>query len=189
MIFITTSIFQFPHLILGVVTLFLYVGAEVIAGDTIISYGYSQGIALSNAKYFTTGTLVAMILGYIVGIICIPKYFKQEQALKVSAVLGVIFSLIAILTEGYTSVLFIALLGLANSLMWPAMWPLALADLGKFTKIGSSLLVMAIAGGALIPLLYGRLADIFNPQQAYWILIPCYLFIFYYAMWGHKVRR
>ena len=184
-----TSIFQFPHLLLGVVTLFLYVGAEVMAGDTIIAYGSSQGIALSTAKFFTTCTLFAMILGYIIGIICIPKYFKQAQALKVSAVLGLIFSIAAIFTHGYISVLFIALLGLANSLMWPAIWPLAIGDLGRFTKTGSSLLIMAIAGGALIPLLYGRLADIFNPQEAYWILVPCYLFIAYYANWGHKIRR
>lgn len=184
-----TSIFQFPHLLLGVATLFLYVGAEVMAGDTIISYGSSQGIALSTAKFFTTCTLIAMILGYIIGIICIPKYFKQDQALKVSALLGLVFSIVAIFSHGYVSVLFIALLGLANSLMWPAIWPLAISDLGRFTKIGSSFLIMAIAGGALLPLLYGRLADIFNPQQAYWILVPCYLFIGYYALWGHKIRR
>jgi glucose/galactose transporter len=184
-----TSIFQFPHLLLGVVTLFLYVGAEVMAGDTIISYGASQGIALSTAKFFTTCTLVAMIIGYVIGIICIPKYFTQDNALKVSAILGLVFSVAAIFSHGYISVLFIALLGLANSLMWPAIWPLAIADLGRFTKVGSSLLIMAIAGGALIPLLYGRLADVFNPQQAYWILVPCYLFIAYYAIKGHKIRR
>ncbi|HLL41678.1 MAG TPA: sugar MFS transporter [Segetibacter sp.] len=183
-----SSIFQFPHLLLGVVTIFFYVGVEVMAGDTIISYGASQGIALSTAKYFTTGTLVAMIIGYIVGIICIPKYFTQDNALKVSAILGLVFSIAAIFSNGYISVLFIALLGLANSLMWPAIWPLAIADLGRFTKVGSSLLIMALAGGALIPLLYGRLADVFNPQQAYWILIPCYLFIAYYAIKGHKIR-
>lgn len=184
-----TSIFQFPHLLLGVLTLFLYVGTEVLAGDTIISYGASQGIALSTAKFFTTCTLFAMILGYIIGIISIPKYLSQAKALKGSAILGVIFSIAAIFTHGYISVLFIALLGLANSLMWPAIWPLAIGDLGRFTKIGSSFLIMAIAGGALMPLLYGRLADIFNPQQAYWILLPCYLFILYYAASGHKIRR
>ena len=184
-----TSIFQFPHLLLGVLTLFFYTGVEVMAGDTIISYGASQGIPLSTAKFFTTCTLVAMIVGYIVGIISIPKYITQAKALRVSAILGLIFSVAAIFSSPYTSVLFIALLGLANSLMWPAIWPLAIADLGRFTKIGSSLLIMAIAGAALLPLLYGRLVDIFSAQQAYWILIPCYLFIAYYATWGHKVRR
>ena len=183
------SIFEFPHLLLGAFTLFLYVGAEVLAGDSIISYGSSQGIALATAKFFTTCTLVAMIIGYIVGIICIPKYFSQAKALKVSAIIGVIFSLIAVFTHGYVSVLFIALLGLANSLMWPAMWPLCIAGLGRFTKIGSSFLVMAIAGGALIPLLYGYLADKINPTQAYWILIPSYLVIWYYAVAGHKLKK
>ncbi|MBC7628474.1 sugar MFS transporter [Ferruginibacter sp.] len=184
-----TSVFDFPHLMLGVLTLFLYVGAEVLAGDTIISYGASQGIPLSTAKFFTTCTLVAMIAGYIVGIITIPKYLKQGTALKFSAIIGVVFSIIAILTSGYTSVLFIALLGLANSLMWPAIWPLAIADLGRFTKIGSSFLIMAIAGGAILPLIYGRLADVLNPQHAYFILIPIYLFILYYATIGSKIRK
>lgn len=183
-----TSIFQFPHLLLGVLTIFLYVGVEVLAGDSIISYGASQDIPLSTAKFFTTCTLVAMIVGYIVGIICIPKYFTQDKALKVSAVLGVILSLAAIFTEGYVSVLCIALLGLANSLMWPAIWPLALTGLGRFTKVGSSLLIMGIAGGAIIPLIYGRLVDIFNATDAYWILVPCYVFILFYAAAGHKIR-
>jgi FHS family L-fucose permease-like MFS transporter len=182
-----TSIFQFPHLLLGVFTLFLYVGVEVLAGDSIISYGASQGIPLSTAKFFTTCTLLGMIIGYITGIVCIPKYFSQEKALKVSAVLGVVFSLAAVFTSGYISVLFIALLGLANSLLWPAIWPLAIAGLGRFTKIGSSFMIMAIAGGALIPLAYGRLADVVNPTRAYWLLVPCYLFILFYGMKGHRI--
>ena len=183
-----SGIFQFPHLLLGVVTLFVYTGAEVLAGDTIISYGASQGIALSTAKFFTTCTLTGMIAGYILGIICIPRLITQEKALKISAVVGVLFSIAAIFTHGYISVLFIALLGLANSLMWPAIWPLSIKGLGRFTKIGSSLLIMGIAGGALIPLLYGRFADVFNTHQAYWILVPLYLFIFYFAASGHKVK-
>jgi FHS family L-fucose permease-like MFS transporter len=183
------SITQFPHLLLGVLTLFLYVGVEVMAGDTIIRYGSSQGIALSTAKFFTSCTLGAMILGYVVGIIAIPTYIKQDKALKVCAILGVLFSVAAVCTTGYTSVMFIALLGLANSLMWPAIWPLAIADLGRFTKIGSSVLIMGIAGGALLPLLYGYLTDLINSRVAYTILIPCYLFIWYYAASGHKIRK
>ena len=184
-----TSITQFPHLILGVLALFLYVGVEVMAGDTVISYGASQGIPLTTAKFFTTYTLIAMIVGYVIGIFSIPKYISQEKALQVSALLGVSFGLIAIFTEGYISVLFISLLGLANSLMWPAIWPLAIADLGRFTKIGSSLMIMAIAGGAILPLVYGGLADIINPQQAYWIMVPAYLYIWYFATKGHKIRK
>ncbi len=183
-----TSILQFPHLLLGVLALFLYVGVEVMAGDTIISYGASQGIALSTAKYFSTITLICMIIGYIAGIICIPKYITQGNALKFSALSGVLFALCAIFTHGYASVLFIALMGLSNSLMWPALWPLALAGLGRFTKIGSSLLIMAIVGGGILPPVYGALADHFSPQQGYWIMVPAYLFIWYYAVKGHNVK-
>ncbi len=203
-----SHIFHFPQLMLGVFTLFLYVGVEVIAGDTIIPYGLSQGISLSDAKVFTSYTLTAMVIGYILGIIFIPKYLKQESALAISALLGLIFSILAITTATLhyqavipfhfgsisislpfdLSVFFVALLGLANAIMWPAIWPLAIAGLGRFTKIGSSLLIMAIAGGALLPLLYGRMADIFSPHLAYWLTVPCYLMIFYYAVAGHKIR-
>jgi glucose/galactose transporter len=184
-----TSIWQFPNLVLGVVSLFFYVGVEVMAGDTLPTYGQSQGIALSEAKNFTAFTLSAMVLGYILGIIAIPKFISQSKALTYSAIIGVIFSILAVFTSGYTSVLFIALLGLANALVWPAVWPLAIHGLGEFTKTGAALLVMAIAGGALLPLLYGKLADTpaIGHQQAYWIMVPCYLFILYYSLKGHKL--
>jgi glucose/galactose transporter len=184
-----TSIFQFPHLLLGALAMFFYVGVEVIAGDTIISYGASQGIALTTAKFFTACTMGAMTVGYLVGVVAIPKYLSQEKALQLFAVAGVVFALGALFTSGYTSVLFISLLGLANSLIFPAIWPLAIDGLGRFTKIGSSLLIMAIAGGAVLPPLYGWLADHFSPQQAYWLVIPCYLFILYYGLVGHKTRQ
>jgi FHS family L-fucose permease-like MFS transporter len=184
-----SSIFHFPHLILGALAMFFYVGVEVIAGDTIISYGASQGIALATAKFFTTCTLVAMIVGYGVGIVAIPRFISQEKALQVSAVTGVLFALGALFTTGYTSVLFISLLGLANSLIFPAIWPLAIEGLGRFTKLGSSLLIMAIAGGAVLPPLYGLLADHSSPQRAYWLVIPCYLFLLFYGAVGHKARR
>jgi len=203
-----TSIWQFPHLVLGVVALFFYVGVEVIAGDTIIRYGQSLKIPMESAKYYTSLTMLSMILGYLMGIIFIPKYLKQVNALKICTILGVIFSLIAILTPAdkiFTmpfidlvtfkpiqlmlpvTVLFVALLGFANALVWPAMWPLALNRVGKFTKTASAMLIMAIAGGALLPLLYGKLAVNFSTQTAYWLCIPCYLVIMYYAFLGHKV--
>ncbi len=185
------NILQFPNLVLGVIALFLYVGVEVMAGDTIGPYGQHQGIALSVSKNFTAYTLTAMVIGYIIGILLIPKYIKQDKALAISAGVGILFTLITLTTTGYTSVMFIALLGLANALMWPAIWPLALEGLGKFTKTGSALLIMAIAGGALIPPLYGRLSDLssIGAQKAYFIMIPCYLFILYYSLKGHKLRK
>ncbi len=184
-----SSVFHFPHLMLGALAMFFYVGVEVIAGDTIISYGASQGIALATAKFFTTCTLFAMIVGYGIGIVAIPRYISQEKALQVSAITGVLFALGALATRGYPSVLFISLLGLANSLIFPAIWPLAIAGLGRFTKLGSSLLIMAIAGGAVLPPLYGLLADYSTPQRAYWLVIPCYLFLLFYGVAGHKARR
>ncbi|MBS1749948.1 MAG: sugar MFS transporter [Bacteroidetes bacterium] len=184
-----TNIFQFPHLVIGVITLFLYVGVEVIAGDTIINYGASLGIPMSTAKFFTSLTLVGMLIGYIVGIICIPKYFSQRQALKFSAFCALAFALGALFTSGYTSICFVALLGFANSLMWPSIWPLAIDGLGKFTKVGSSLLIMAIGGGAVLPLIYGKLADKYSFHQAYWLVVPCYVVIAYYAIRGYRVGK
>ena len=181
------SIFHFPHLLIGVITLFLYVGVEVIAVDTITGYGASLNIALSTAKFFASFTIVNMLIGYIIGIICIPKFIKQEDALKISAVAGIVFAIIALSATGYTSITFVALLGLANSLVWPSIWPLAINGLGKFTKIGSSLLIMAIGGGAVLPLLYGRLTEIFDTHTAYFIVLPCYCMILYYAIAGHKI--
>ncbi|HBE42455.1 MAG TPA: glucose/galactose MFS transporter [Bacteroidales bacterium] len=186
--FSKTNIFQFPHLLLGVLAIFLYTGVEVIAGNTIISYGVYLNIPISTAKFFSSFTIFAMLVGYVVGIICIPKYFRQKHALIFSAILGIIFAFIALMTKGFNSVMFIALLGLSNSLMWPSIWPLAITGLGRFTKIGSSMMVMAISGAALIPLLYGKIADVLDPRVAYWIVIPIYLYILFYATIGHKVR-
>ncbi len=183
------SIWNFPHVILGFITLFLYVGVEVLAGDTIIAYGVSQGVSLEDAKFFTGFTMGAMVVGYIIGIICIPKYLSQENALKLCALLGISFTVAIVFTSGMTSLLFVALLGLANSLIWPAIWPLALKGVGKFTSAASGLLVMGIAGGAIIPLIYGQIAHAIGSHQAYWIALPCYLFILYYAISGHKAGK
>jgi FHS family L-fucose permease-like MFS transporter len=200
------SVFEYPHVMLGVFTLFLYVGVEVMAGDTIISYGLAQGIPFTTAKLFTTGTLVAMVAGYIVGTFAIPRYISQQNTLKISAILGLVFTVAAISTHGYISVTFIAMLGLANSLMWPAIWPLTLEGLGRHTKAASSLLIMGISGGAIIPLIYGGIIDYrislavaegmnkemataSASQQAYLIMIPCYLMIYYYAAAGHRLGR
>lgn len=184
-----TNIFQFPHLLLGVLAIFLYTGVEVIAGNTIISYGVYLNIPIATAKFFSSFTIFAMLVGYIVGIIVIPKYLQQKNVLVISAVMGLIFALLAIMTTGFVSVMFIAFLGLANSLMWPSIWPLAITKLGKFTKTGSSMMVMAISGAAVVPLLYGRLADVSSPLAAYWIVVPIYCYILYYATVGHKAGR
>ncbi len=182
------SVLQFPHLILGTLAMFLYVGVEVIAGDTVIAYGAAQDIEFETAKFFTSITLGTMIIGYLIGIVTIPKYISQQKALKISGILGVILGIAAILTDGVVSVLCVSLLGLANALVFPAIWPLAIEGLGRFTKIGSSFLIMALSGGAVVPLIYGLLADEINPQMAYIIVIPCYLYIWFFATRGYKIR-
>lgn len=186
-----TSLAQFPYLWLGALAIFVYVGAEVIAVDTLISYGNFLGFEFAEAKFFASFTLGAMIVGYFVGIFAIPKYISQSKALALFSILGVIFTIIATLTNGYTSILMIAALGFANSIMWPAIWPLAIDGLGRFMKIGSALLIMGIAGGAILPLAYGALADVESIQasQAYWILVPCYLYIMYFAVSGNKIGK
>ena len=201
-----TSIFHFPHLWLGVLTLFVYVGAEVIAGDTIIAYGISLGFPATEAKFFTSYTLMAMVATYALGVFLIPKYLSQGNALKISALLGIIFSICILFTTGFTSILFVAALGIANALVWPAVWPLTLEGLGKFTKTASALLIMAISGGAIIPPLYGRMVDSnkmeliangVNEAEAmstastgsYWILLPCYAIILFFALAGHKLGK
>jgi FHS family L-fucose permease-like MFS transporter len=186
-----TSIFQFPHLFLGAFCIFVYVAAEVMAGDIIGVYGKELGISADISKYLTTLTLSSMLVGYIVGVITIPKYISQQAALKVCAILGVVFICAAYVTTGYTSVIFVGLLGLANSLMWPAIFPLGIKDLGRFTKTGSAIMIMGIAGGAIWPLIYGYLKDYANMhfQLAFFVsVLPCYLYIWYFAVSGHKLR-
>ncbi|WP_462251398.1 sugar MFS transporter [Ferruginibacter sp.] len=187
-----TGVFQFKHLMLGVLCLFLYVGVEVMAGDAIGAYGRELGMPLDETKYFTAFTLFSMLAGYIIGIITIPKYISQQNALAISAVAGIIFSMAVFVTTGYTAITFIALLGLANALMWPAIFPLAISGLGKFTKTGSALLIMGIAGGALLPLLYTTLKDkeIFSNAQSFLIcMLPSYFYIFYFAVKGYAAGK
>ena len=200
------TIFQYPHLWFGMLTLFVYVGAEVIAGDTIIAYGLALGISAVKAKFFTTFTLMAMVATYALGVVLIPKYLSQTKALQISAALGLVLTGCILSTTGFTSVLFVAALGIANALVWPAVWPLTLKGLGKHTKTAAALLIMAISGGAIFPPLYGRLVDsgkealidsgleaadalALAAKESYYILIPCYAMIFVFAVWGQRLKK
>ncbi|ENB4168164.1 sugar MFS transporter [Stenotrophomonas maltophilia] len=180
------SIFQFPHLWLGVLCLFVYVGVEVMAGDAIGTYGHGFDLPLDQTKMFTSLTLGAMLVGYVVGLLLIPKVVSQSRYLTISAVLGVVFCLGAWATHGYVSVAFVALLGFANAMMWPAIFPLAIRGLGRFTETGSALLVMGIAGGAIIPQLFAVLKQHIDFQLVFVLLmVPCYLYILFYSVIGH----
>ena len=181
-----TSVWQFPHLLLGCLALFLYVGVETVSLGTLVDYANS--LHLENAAAYAWIAPIGIVIGYICGIIFIPKYLNQATALKICSILAIAGSILVVLTPADISIYFIAFIALGCSLMWPALWPLAMADLGKFTKAGSSLLIMAMAGGAVIPTLFGYIKDIAGAQNAYWICLPCFLFILYYGMAGYKIR-
>lgn len=196
-----TSVFQFPQLVLGVVCIFMYVGVEVMAGDVIGQYGKALGMSIADTRYFTTFTLVAMLLGYVIGIATIPKYLSGKKGLQISAVLGILFTIAAYFATGFSAVTFIALLGLANALMWPAIFPMAIDGLGRFTKIGSALLVMGIAGGGVIPQVYSGMFDQHSMfsflysssidfRHAFlYCMVPCYVYILFYALVGDKIGK
>ena len=181
-----TSVFQFPHLLLGCVALFLYVGVETVSLGTLVDYANSLG--LPNAANYAWIAPIGIVIGYICGIIFIPRYINQATALKICSVIAILGSILVVIAPSDISIYFVSLMALGCSLMWPALWPLAIADLGRFTKSGSSLLIMAMFGGAVIPTVYGWLKDSYSAQQAYWLCLPCFLFILYYGMYGCKIR-
>jgi len=192
------SIFEFPHLILGALAIFLHVGTQVIAIDTIIGYANSMKIDLLEAKVFPSYTLFATICGYILGIICIPKYITQVKALRFCTLLGALLTLLIQFANGQVtflnhdadlSIWMVVLLGFANSLVWAGIWPLALDGLGKFTKLGASVMIMGLCGNAIMPLFYGHFADVFDERLAYWVLFPCYLYLVFYAFKGYALRK
>lgn len=212
------NVLKRPQLVLGVITLMLYVAAEVIAGDSIGSFGKHLGVYGDNGDFYlklTSFTMTAMVIGYILGISLIPKYVSQVTALKISGLLGIVLVLLTVFISPEIMIalpgipplplviLLVALMGLSNALCWPAIWPMALQDLGGYTKIGGALLIMAIIGGAIFPLMYGALADSINianetqpitetvksgNQIAYLILLPSYIMILFFAIKGHKYR-
>src|SRR5450759_470074 len=181
-----TSIFQFPHLLLGVLAIFFDIGVEYIALGTINDYATILNLSspASNVWFVSAG----MVVGYLLGVFFIPKYVSQGMALLISTISGIVVTIMIVLLPVGISIYFVALLGLANALMWPAIWPLGIADLGKYTKMGSSLLVTGIIGGAFLPLLFGYVADVASHQVAYLVCLPAYLYIMYFALSGSKIR-
>lgn len=187
--YIKKSLIDFPYLMLGALAIFCAVGVEVVVIDSIINYGQYTGLSFRDAKYFATYTLLIMIISYAIGVVTIPKIISQRNALIISAAFGIILTVFTMATEGTLSVWFIAFMGLGNALLWPSIWPLSIHGLGGLTSKGSALLVMGVVGGAIVPLLYGMLSDSFDPHTAYWILIPFYIYLLYFALSGYKVGR
>lgn len=191
------GVLQFPHLVLGAIAIFLHVGTQVIAIDTVINYADSMGLSLVEAKALPSYTLTATIIGYLLGITLIPRFIAQKRMLQVCALLGLSLSVLVCVAYGQVtwfnmhldvSLWFLVFIGLPNALIWAGIWPLAIAGLGKYAKSGSALLIMGLCGNAILPMVYGALADILDVKQAYWVLVPCFLYIVYYAFWGHRVK-
>lgn len=192
-----TSIFQFPHLILGALAIFLHVGSQVTGINTIVLYGQSLGLDILEAKVFPSYILGLTMFGFLMGIVLIPKFINHLNILRVCTTSAIILTLFFFFIRGQVhflghysdlSIWFLVLLGLSNSLMWAGIWPLALDGLGRFTKLGGSILIMGLCGSAIVPMFYGYFADNFNPYVAYWVLMPCYLYLAYYAYYGYSIR-
>lgn len=191
------SILDFPHLVLGAIAIFFHVGSQVIAVDSIVNYATHHGMDFMEAKTFPSYTLTATIIGYLLGITFIPKLISQKTALKICTLLGLLLSCCILLFSGQITLLghqtdisvwFIVLLGFANSMIWAGVWPLALDNLGRFIKTGASLLIMGLCGNAIMPLFYGYWADNHSLREAYWVLVPCYVYLIFYAFYGHTLK-
>lgn len=192
------SIFAYPYLILGALAMFCHVGSQVISVDTSIRYAESMGATLDEAKILPSLTLACILIGYLCGIALIPKYLKQQKALLICTITGLVLSLCVIFASGSVelfgmqtdiSLWFLILLGLPNSLIFAGIWPLAIRNLGKYTNLGSSFLVMGLCGNAFLPLIYGWVADNFDLRMGYWVLVPCFLYLIFYAAVGHRIEH
>ena len=193
-----TSIIHFPYLILGGIAIFLHVGSQVVGINTIIGYAQSMNLPLLEAKVFPSYILGVTMFGFLSGIVMIPKFINHLNILRIYTTSAVVLTLLFFIVHGQVtflghtadiSIWILVLLGLSNSLMYSTIWPLALNGLGRFTKMGGSILVMGLSGSAVVPLIYGYFADLYNPQIAYWVLLPCYIYLVYYAYYGYRVKR
>jgi fucose permease len=193
-----TSILHFPYLILGAVAIFLHVGSQVVGINTVIGYAQSLNLPLLEAKVFPSYILGVTMFGFLSGIVLIPKFISHLAVLRVCTTSAIALTLLFFSVHGQVTFLghtaglslwILVILGLSNSLMYSTIWPLALHDLGRFTKMGGSILVMGLSGSAVLPLIYGFFADRYGTHAAYWVLLPCYLYLAFYAYYGYRVKR
>ncbi len=184
-----SSVWAYPYLVLGVIALFFHLGSQQISIATIIEYAQSMGMNLDAAKVFPSYTLACILGGYLIGVITIPKYISQQKALVMCTITGLILSILVLALPLKASIWCVVLLGVPNSLIYAGIWPLAIRGLGKWTTLGSSLLVMALCGNAIMSLLYGLMTDYMSLQASYWLLIPSFAFMIYYAVWGYKIEN
>ncbi len=183
------SVWRYPYLVLGVIALFAHLGSQQISVSTIIGYAQGMGMSLEAAKVFPSYTLICILSGYLLGVIVIPKHITQQKALVVCTVTGLILSVLVLVLPQEASIWSLVLLGIPNSLIYAGIWPLAIRGLGKWTSMGSSLLVMALCGNAVLSLLYGYVSDHIGLQASYWLLIPCFVYMVFYATYGFKIEK
>ena len=183
------SVWSYPYLVLGVIALFAHLGSQQISVSTIIGYAQSMGMNLEAAKVFPSYTLACILIGYLIGVITIPKYISQQKSLVVCTVAGLVLSCLVLVLPERLSIWSLVLLGVPNSLIYAGIWPLAIRGLGRWTSTGSSLLVMALCGNAVLSLLYGYVSDYMSLQASYWLLLPCFVYMIFYAIYGYKIER
>jgi len=188
--------------------IFFYVGVEIALAAIAISYFLSQGVNIATLGVF--GNLVSSMLGpltntAIAGVLAslyflfimlgrflgsaLMAWFKAEKLLACLGFLGVVFLLISMFTHGSIAIWTLVLCGLANSIMYPTIFALGVAELGPMTSKGSGVITMGNVGGAVVPLLFGSLADKIGIQYAFVVPIVCYLYIAYYGLSGFKPTR
>jgi len=193
-----SSIFKYPYLILGALAIFFHVGAQIISIDTIIHYAQSMGMDLNEAKVFPSYTMSCTLVGYFIGVTCIPRFVSQKRMFQIAVILGLILSVCVLFIPGHLtflghntnmSIWFLVLMGMPNALIYAGIWPLAIRGLGRYTNLGSSLLVMGLCGNAFLPIIYGSIADVYDIRSAYLVLIPCFLYLIFYAFKGHKIEN
>ena len=183
------SVWKYPYLVLGVIALFAHLGSQPVSVRTIIGYAQSMGMSLDTAKVFPSLTLACILIGYLAGVILIPKYLSQQKSLVICTVTGLVLSVLVLVLPEKASIWSLVLLGVPNSLIYAGIWPLAIRGLGRWTSLGSSLLVMALCGNAVLSLLYGYVSDHLSLQASYWLLIPCFVYMVFYAVYGYKINK
>lgn len=182
------SIFSYPYLVLGVLALFAHLGTQALSVNTII--GFAETLQIGNTSFFPSMTLGCTLIGYFLGVILIPKYLSQRTMLKIVTCLGLLLSVLVITLPARYAVFALVLLGIPNSVVYAGIWPLAIHDLGKWTNLGSAILVMALCGSAIFPLIYAGIVDSgVSLQMSYWILVPSFVYMIFYAFIGHKIHR
>ena len=185
------SIFNYPHLILGAIAIFLYVGAEVSIGSFLVNYfshedigGMTEQVAARYVSLYWGGAMVGRFIGSYV-----LSRVRPNRALGVVAIVACALVSISILSFGHLAVWSILLVGLFNSIMFPTIFTLGIAELGPLTGMGSGILVAAIVGGAILPYLEGRLADSIGIHHAFIIPAICYIYLAYYGFIGSRPKR